>query len=139
MITQEQIKKIWLTDNAIFIETISGEVAHEKFADYQNLKNATHEQRQKFTTSAVGIHWQELDEDLSFSGFFTPKNKPTEIGQILRGLYGLNISALARRLGISQPLMASYLSGAKTPSPQRKQQIQNELHKFADELKAVRL
>ena len=34
------------------------------------LEQASVEQRNEFELSAFGIHWEELDEDLSFEGFF---------------------------------------------------------------------
>ena len=45
MITQDKIKKVWLTDEAIFIETLEGKVAQENFENFHRLKYATKEQR----------------------------------------------------------------------------------------------
>lgn len=64
------IQKIWLTDRAIWLETADGKRACEHFADYASLRNATSEQRARFTQSPFGLHWPALDEDLSFEGFF---------------------------------------------------------------------
>lgn len=139
MITQEEIKKVWLTDEAIFIETNEGKIAQENFADYQRLKYATKEQRENYELNAFGIHWPDIDEDLSYEGFFAKKENPSEIGNVFSKLGELNISAFARRLGISQPLMAAYLSGAKTPSEERKKEMERHLHLLGQELMQVRL
>lgn len=139
MITKEEIKKVWLTDEAIFIETQEGKVAQENFADYQRLRYATKEQRENYTTSPFGIHWEALDMDLSFDGFFKPKENLSQIGNVFSQLGELNISAFARRLGISQPLMAAYLNGTKTPSQERKKEIEQELHSFGQQLLQVSL
>ena len=64
------VKKIWLTETAIWIQTEDGKVAHENFNDYQRLKYATPEQRANYSSDKFGIHWEELDEDLCFEGFF---------------------------------------------------------------------
>ena len=42
---------------------------------FPKLKNATIEQLNQFELSAYGIHWENIDEDLSFDGFstFLPK------------------------------------------------------------------
>jgi hypothetical protein len=34
------------------------------------LAQATPQQREKYELSPFGIHWEALDEDLSFEGFF---------------------------------------------------------------------
>jgi hypothetical protein len=138
-ITLDNIKKIWLTDKAVCVETKGGKTGKEFFADYPRLKYATPEQRKKYTTSAFGIHWEEIDEDLSFEGFFKKKPEPVGIVKIFNRLHELNISAFARRLGISQPLMAAYLNGSKTPGKTRKKEIEKELHKFGKELLSVEL
>ena len=64
------IKKIWLTDSAIWLETADGRKACERFADYMSLRNATAAERANFTRSPFGLHWPTLDEDLSYEGFF---------------------------------------------------------------------
>ena len=111
----EKVTKIWLTDSEIWIQTKDGKTASEKFADYPRLKYATEMQRKNYTADDFGIHWEELDEDLSFEGFFQKKNDG-----ILYRLFmehpELNASAIARRMGISQSLFAQYISGIKKPS-----------------------
>lgn len=64
------IKRIWLSDNAIWIELLDGRTACELFDDYETLARAPLAIRQKYKISFYGIHWPELDEDLSFAGFF---------------------------------------------------------------------
>ena len=65
-----KIEKIWLTDTAVWIRTDDGKEACEEFADYPRLRYATQEQRQQFEADEFGIHWEALDEDLSFEGMF---------------------------------------------------------------------
>ncbi len=69
-----EVKKIWLTDEAIWIETKDGCQACEQFADYAPLRKATAAERAAFTQSPFGLHWPALDEDLSFEGFFAVKD-----------------------------------------------------------------
>ena len=66
----EKIEKIWLTDDAVWIRTTDGREACEKFNDYPRLRYATKEQRANYETDEYGIHWEDIDEDLSFEGFF---------------------------------------------------------------------
>lgn len=71
MINRDNITRIWLTDTAIWIQLDDNRQGRELFAEYPRLANATSTQRQNYTISRFGIHWPELDEDLSFGGFFT--------------------------------------------------------------------
>lgn len=65
-----QIANIWLTNSAVWLELTDGRIAKENFADYRRLSGATEKQRQNFRLSYFGIHWPDIDEDLSFEGFF---------------------------------------------------------------------
>lgn len=64
------VQKIWLTDSAIWIQTADGRKACERFADYAPLRNASVSERADYSCSPYGIHWAQLDEDLSYEGFF---------------------------------------------------------------------
>lgn len=66
----EKIEKIWLTEDAVWIKTADGREACEKFDDYPRLRYATSEQRANYTADSWGIRWEDIDEDLSFEGFF---------------------------------------------------------------------
>ena len=131
-----KIEKIWLTDTAVWIRTDEGKEACELFADYPRLRYATKEQLIDFTTDEFGIHWEDLDEDLSFEGFFD-KQKPTALYQLFMAHPELNVSALARRMGISQSLMAQYISGKKNASKARMALILDTIHAVGRELAAV--
>lgn len=130
------IEKIWITDDAIWIRTVEGKEACEKFADYPRLRNATLKQRLDYSTDKFGIHWEALDEDLSFEGFFS-KAKPTMLYMLFMAHPELNVSALARRMSISQSLMAQYISGKKKPSETRLNMILETIREVGKELMAV--
>lgn len=130
------IEKIWITDTAIWIRTDEGKEACEKFNDYPRLRNATQEQRLNYEADAFGIHWEDLNEDLSYEGFF-PKQEPTTLYKLFMAHPELNVSALARRMGISQSLMAQYISGKKNASKARMDLILDTIHAVGRELAAV--
>ncbi len=132
------IEKIWITDTVIGIRTTDGKEAYESFEDYPRLKHATQSQREKYETDAFGIHWPELDEDLSFEGFFRKRNE-TALYKLFIAHPELNASAVARRLGLAQSLLAQYISGTKKPSSQREKMILAEIRKIGNELSAVSL
>ena len=64
------IAKIWITADAVWIRTTDGREASEYFSDYVRLQKATNKQRENYRVSHFGIHWPDIDEDLSFDGFF---------------------------------------------------------------------
>lgn len=127
------IIKIWQTEDAVWIRTADGQEASEKFEDYPRLRHATKAQRVNYQADEFGIHWPELDEDLSFEGFFQPKPR-TELYNIFMSHPELNASAVARRLGISQSLFAQYICGVKKPSKARLADIYSTLHTIGKEL-----
>lgn len=133
-----EVSKIWFTDDAVHIMTSDGREAKEMFADYARLRNAPKEALEDYTTDSFGIHWNTLNEDLSFDNFFQ-KKKHNPLYTLFISHPEINVSALARRLGISQSLMAQYVGGSKKPSQERIDAILNELRRIGKELIAVSL
>lgn len=132
----ERITKIWLTDSEIWIQTEDGRSASESFADYPRLRYATRIQRESYTYDAFGIHWEELEEDLSFEGFFR-KKEHTPLYRLFMEHPELNASAVARRMGLSQSLFAQYICGAKKPSEKRYREILKTIHDIGKELASI--
>lgn len=130
------IDKIWLTADAVWIRTDDGREACEYYADYPCLRYATAKQRKNYKVDEYGINWPDIDEDLSFEGFFQEKNK-TDLYRIFIAHPELNASAVARRMGMSQSLFAQYISGAKKPSKARLAEIYSTLHKIGEELISI--
>lgn len=133
------VVKVWVDDIYVNIQTADGQVRSEKIADYYRLYTATPEQRQNFEYDNMGIHWSELDEDLSYEGFFQPKeeNQKSELYTFFKSFPEINVSKLARRMGISQSLMASYICGIKKPSAERLKEIEHAVHNLGQELSSV--
>jgi len=138
-ITKNEIKNVWLTDEAIYIETTDGRKEKELFSEFPRLRFATPEQRNEYRLDFFGIRWEMLDEDLSYDGFFHNKTTDSSLGETFKKLYGINISAISRRAGMPQSLMASYVSGIKKPSLERKKRIEGVLHQLGQELLDVKL
>ncbi len=133
-----KVVKIRLTDSEIWIQTKDGKTASEMFVDYPRLKYATQEQRNNYTTDDFGIHWEELNEDLSFEGFFQKKNESL-LYRLFMEHPELNASAIARRMGISQSLFAQYISGIKKPSEKRLNEILATMQEVGRELMSIKL
>ena len=69
--TPVSIVKVWFEDNKIFVRLNDGRVISKLISLYPNLSKGTPEQLNKYELWENGrwIHWEELDEDLSASGF----------------------------------------------------------------------
>lgn len=133
---KDEIKKIWIDDDLIHLLTKDGRKATELFSSYSRLSEATKAQKKNYELNLYGIHWPDVDEDLSFAGFFNKRE--TEMSGIIKANSVLNVSALARRMKIPQPLFAAYVSGVKKPSIIRLNKIKEEIRKIGQELIGTR-
>lgn len=64
------IAKVWIDSGHIKAQTKDGLVAQYAISQWERLASATKEQLNDFYLSYSGIHWPQLDEDLSFEGMF---------------------------------------------------------------------
>jgi hypothetical protein len=74
-----KVKKLWFSDERLFIETNRKEVLSQPLRFYPRLKNATETQRHKWQQSYGGLHWQAIDEDISFESFYWGDNDPLRL------------------------------------------------------------
>lgn len=130
-------KRVWFEGERIYIETDDGRTLWQSILYYQRLKNATDEQRNDYELGHFGIHWEEIDEDISYESFEYDEPEPTGISRIFLTHPELNASAVARRLGIQQSLLAQYIRGLKKPSVEREQKILQTIREIGCELSAV--
>jgi hypothetical protein len=70
------IKKLWFTDERIFIETAEGRVWSQPLYFFPRLRRATTAQRAQWVASPCGLHWEPIDEDISFESFTWGDNDP---------------------------------------------------------------
>ena len=71
-------QKVWFENGHIYVIAADGREGKLPVRLFPRLCYATKEQLQKFTLSHHGIHWMELDEDLSYEGFFSEENASNE-------------------------------------------------------------
>jgi hypothetical protein len=71
IIMEIEVKKVWFDGDNIFIQTVSGEERSHPLKWFPRLLNASGDERESYEFSPFGIHWEKLDEDLSFEGFFS--------------------------------------------------------------------
>lgn len=132
-----RIKKIWFSEDRIYGLTDNDEIVWQSLLWYKRLKAATEDQRNDYEIDSEGIHWYSIDEDISFESFLYDDPEPKGIPLVFLQHPELNASAVARRIGISQSLMAQYISGIKNPSKQREQLILNEIATIGKELQDI--
>lgn len=132
-----KVKRLWFEKNRIYIETEDNRILWQSILYYERLKNATPSQREDYEFSAFGIHWDEIDEDVSYDSFEYENPEPVGISKIFLEHPELNASAIARRIGLSQSLLAQYIRGLKRPSEDRVEMILNEIRKIGLELSEI--
>jgi len=66
----ERVKDVRFTDDTIAVDLVDGRTIVVPLAWYPRLLDATAEQRRNWQVSGAGygIHWPEIDEDLSTEG-----------------------------------------------------------------------
>jgi hypothetical protein len=62
--------RIWFDNDNLWLELADGRQLSVPFAYFPRLLHATGEQRQRYEVSGggTGLHWDELDEDISVMG-----------------------------------------------------------------------
>lgn len=135
-------QKIWFENGYICLITNNGREGSLPLRLFPRLYRANEEQLQKFTLSAHGIHWPELDEDLSYEGFFTEENTSKDRSVLSRIFFQfpeLNQRQVARIAGINTKLFQQYIDGCKTPSVERMKSIEEAIKSLGIELSNISL
>lgn len=128
------ITKIWFENDRIYGLTDDGRTLWQSLLYYRHLRYATDEEREQYRIGHFGIHWEKLDEDVSFESFEYDDPEPVGISKFFLSHPEINASAIARRLGIQQSLFAAYINGTKKPSKEREEMILNEIRALGAEL-----
>lgn len=129
-----KVIKVWFEDERIYILTDDGRTLWQSVLYYQRLRNATPEQRADYELGAFGIHWEDIDEDISYESFEYDNPEPAGISRLFLTHPEINASAVARRMGMQQSLLAQYIRGIKKPSKEREQAILVTIHEIGREL-----
>ena len=137
----EKIKNLWFEGNRIYMRTTEGHLLSRPLEAYPELEEATTEQRNDFTIDEDGeaIRWESIDVDMHISSFYetSEPNKQNQVSAMFSRFPWLNVSEVARYLGINKSLLARYIYGISKPSEQRLEQIREALHDFGRELQSA--
>ena len=137
----EKIVKLWFNEGRIHILTDQDNSYSRPLEAFPVLLEATPEQRNKFEIGRDGddIRWEELDEDIHISSFFLKEEPDTNnpIADIFKRFPWLNVSEVARTVGINKSLLSRYIYGIKKPSEKRTEQIIDAIRKMGQEMASV--
>jgi Protein of unknown function (DUF3532). len=135
-----KVTRLWFADERIYIENDKGETLYQLLKFYPRLLLATNEERNSYELEPFGIHWENIDEDVSYESFYFEETKEVkcDVQELFLSHPELNISAIARKMGIQQSLLASYINGTKKPSEERKKLILETVHTIGNELLEIR-
>ena len=72
-ITEKDVKRLWVENDAICVELKDGRIGRELIRDYEPLRKATRKQLENCRVDCNGVWFDDLDEGLELSGFFSPE------------------------------------------------------------------
>lgn len=132
-----KIEKIWFDGDYLYGLGDNGEKYRQSLLWYPKLRNASDEERVDYTMSTVGIHWRNLDEDVSFDSFEYDDAEPTKLQRFFLSHREINVSEFAKLIGLNPTLLRNYINGFKKPSKERENQILKQIHKLSEEYAQV--
>ena len=113
----ELITKLWFAEGRIYILTDKGNTYSRPLEAFPLLLEATPEQRQRFVIGLDGedIRWEEIDEDIHISSFYNTEepNPDNVIADVFRRFPQLNVSEVARYIGINKNIVTQNALGPK--------------------------
>ena len=137
----EAIVKLWFEGGRIHILTDKGNTYSRPLEAFPLLLEATPEQRSHFEIGLDGddVRWDEIDEDIHISSFFVNAEPDMDnpIAEVFHKFPQLNVSEVARTIGINKSLLSRYIYGIKKPSRQRTEQIFEAIRQLGREMAAM--
>lgn len=136
-----KITKVWFEGGRICIATDDGKTYGRPLEYFPILKEATDEQREAWKINRLGdtIRWEEIDEDIHLSSFYDTEEPDADnvIGAVFRRFPQLNVSEVARTIGIHKSLLSKYIYGSKKPSERRTTEILDTLRQIGRDLAQI--
>ena len=118
-----KIVRIWFDKSYIYGADESGKEYRQSLLWYPHLLSANDKQRMNYKIGFDGVHWRELDEDISFESFLYPDATPNELQEFFLKHKEINIAEFAKRININPTLLRNYINGFKKPSKERTELI----------------
>lgn len=128
-----KIKKIWFDGDYLYGLGDDDKTYRQSLLWYRQLRNATDEERSQYTISTAGIHWRNLDEDVSFESFEYDDAEPSKLQRFFLTHNEINVAEFAKSIGMNPTLLRNYINGFKKPSKEREEKILQQVHKIGRE------
>ena len=125
-----KITKIWFDDEHLVGENENGNVYKQSLLWYPRLKDALEDERNAYNFGFDGIHWRNLDVDVSFESFLYEDAEPSDFQKFFLVHKEINITEFAKLAGINATLLRNYINGFKKPSKEREQDILQKIHEI---------
>lgn len=133
-----KIKKIRFDGDYLYGEDDNGKTYRQSLLWYSRLRAASDEERSQYTMSGIGIHWRNLDEDVSFASFEYEDAEPSALQRFFLSHKEINVAEFARSMDMNPTLLRNYINGFKKPSKEREHEILSHIHQLGEEMiKAV--
>ena len=81
MSTLVRASSVRFDDDQMWVELDDARTLGVPLAWFPRLFHATPKQRDAVTISATGLHWEEIDEDISIAGILAGRGDVTRAGQ----------------------------------------------------------
>lgn len=127
------IKEIWFDKDYIYGKDEEGRTFRQSLLWYPRLAAASDKERESYQIGFDGIHWRNLDEDISFESFGYEDVEPTALQRFFLTHKELNIAEFAKLIGINASLLRNYINGVKKPSKEREEEILRYIHKIGSD------
>ena len=116
-----KITEIWFDADYIYGRDDKGKEYKQSLLWYPRLRAASEEERKQYTMSMSGIHWRNLDEDISFESFEYEDAEPTALQRFFLTHKEINVAEFARSMDMNPTLLRNYINGFKKPSKEHEQ------------------
>ena len=137
----ETIVKVWFEHNRIYIRTQEGNTYSRPLEAFPLLLEATPEQRLRYEIGIDGddLRWDDIDEDIHITSFFITEepNMDNVIANIFKRFPQLNVSEMARTIGINKSLLSRYIYGIKKPAQKRLDEILDAIRRLGQEMAGI--
>ena len=125
-----KIVEIWFDKDYIYGKDEYGHTYRQSLLWYPRLRAADEEQKANYRFGIGGIHWRNLDEDISFESFKDEDPEPSHLQRFFLTHREINISEFAKSIGIDSASLRNYIYGSNKPTPESEQFILDHKHIF---------
>lgn len=133
--------QVWFDEGRLFIKTDHDRTYSRPLEAFPLLMEASPYQRARYEIGAEGddLRWDDIDEDIHISSFYdmTEPDRNNVVAAIFERFPQLNVSEVARTIGINKSLLSRYIYGIKKPSERRLEQILEAIRQLGREMSSI--